>query len=458
MVMKNGVNKTTVLFVASLASFLTPFMGSSINIALPSIGAEFASDAVLLSWVPTAYLLSSAIFIVPFGRLADIHGKVKIFSWGIVLYTLGSLLSTFAPTVVMLIGVRLLQGVGAAMIYGTGVALITTVFPAEERGKALGINVAAVYLGLSLGPFIGGALTQQWGWRSIFLANVVCGAVIIFFVATRLKADRHDGREPFDAMGSVIYGTTLLFLMYGFSILPESTGFILVTAGIAGFFAFMAWEKRTEHPVLDMRLFTENRVFAFSNLAALINYSATFAIAFLLSLYLQYIKGIDPLTAGLVLIAQPVVQTIFSPPAGRLSDRIEPNVIASAGMAVCSVALLLFATLDADSTLTFIIATEMLVGAGFALFSSPNTNAVMSSVVPRQYGVASGTLASMRLIGMMFSMGLVMLLFSLLIGRVQITPEFYPAFLISMKAAFVLFAVLCAVGTIASYQRGRVRQ
>jgi len=458
MIMKNGVNKTTVLFVASLASFLTPFMGSSINIALPSIGAEFASDAVLLSWVPTAYLLSSAIFIVPFGRLADIHGKVKIFSWGIVLYTLGSMLSALAPTVVMLIGVRLLQGVGAAMIYGTGVALITTVFPAEERGKALGINVAAVYLGLSLGPFIGGALTQQWGWRSIFLANVVCGAVIIFFVATRLKADRHDGREPFDAVGSVIYGTTLLFLMYGFSILPESTGFILVTAGIAGFFAFMAWETRTEHPVLDMRLFTENRVFAFSNLAALINYSATFAIAFLLSLYLQYIKGIDPLTAGLVLIAQPVVQTIFSPPAGRLSDRIEPNVIASAGMAVCSVALLLFATLDADSTLTFIIATEMLVGAGFALFSSPNTNAVMSSVVPRQYGVASGTLASMRLIGMMFSMGLVMLLFSLLIGRVQITPELYPAFLISMKAAFVLFAVLCAVGTIASYQRGRVRQ
>ena len=458
MIMKNGVNKTTVLFVASLASFLTPFMGSSINIALPSIGAEFASDAVLLSWVPTAYLLSSAIFIVPFGRLADIHGKVKIFSWGIVLYTLGSMLSALAPTVVMLIGVRLLQGVGAAMIYGTGVALITTVFPAEERGKALGINVAAVYLGLSLGPFIGGALTQQWGWRSIFLANVVCGAVIIFFVATRLKADRHDGREPFDAVGSVIYGTTLLFLMYGFSILPESTGFILVTAGIAGFFAFMAWEKRTEHPVLDMRLFTENRVFAFSNLAALINYSATFAIAFLLSLYLQYIKGIDPLTAGLVLIAQPVVQTIFSPPAGRLSDRIEPGVIASAGMAVCSVALLLFATLDADSTLTFIIATEMLVGAGFALFSSPNTNAVMTSVAPRQYGVASGTLASMRLIGMMFSMGLVMLLFSLLIGRVQITPELYPAFLISMKAAFVLFAVLCAVGTIASYQRGRVRQ
>ncbi|MDG6256290.1 MAG: MFS transporter [Methanomicrobiaceae archaeon] len=456
--MQNGVSRTTVLLVASLASFLTPFMGSSINIALPSIGAEFASDAVLLSWVPTAYLLSSAIFIVPFGRLADIHGKVKIFSWGIVLYTLGSLLSALAPTVIVLIAVRLLQGVGAAMIYGTGVALITTVFPAEERGKALGINVAAVYLGLSLGPFIGGALTQQWGWRSIFLANVLCGAVIIFFVATRLKSDRHDNHEPFDATGSVIYGGMLLCLMYGFSILPASMGFLLIAAGIAGFFAFMEWEKRIEHPVLDIRLFTKNRVFAFSNLAALINYSATFAIAFLISLYLQYIKGFDPLTAGLVLIAQPVVQTIFSPPAGRLSDRIEPSVIASAGMAVCSVALLLFATLDADSALAFIIATEMLVGVGFALFSSPNTNAVMSAVAPRQYGVASGTLASMRLIGMMFSMGLVMLLFSLLIGRVEITPEFYPAFLISMKAAFVLFAVLCGIGTVTSYQRGKVRQ
>jgi EmrB/QacA subfamily drug resistance transporter len=456
--MKDGVGKTTILFVASLASFLTPFMGSSINIALPSIGADFASDAVLLSWVPTAYLLSSAIFIVPFGRLADIHGRVKIFSWGIVLYTLGSMLSALAVSVTMLIGVRLLQGVGAAMIYGTGVALITTVFPAEERGKALGINIAAVYLGLSLGPFIGGALTQAWGWRSIFLANVACGAVIILFVATKLKSDRHDSREPFDSVGSVIYGAMLLCLMYGFSLLPESTGFLLIAAGIAGFFAFMAWEKRIEHPVLDIRLFTKNRVFAFSNLAALINYSATYAIAFLISLYLQYIKGFDPLTAGFVLIAQPAMQTIFSPPAGRLSDRIEPCTIASAGMAVCSVALLLFATLDADSTLLFIIATEMLVGVGFALFSSPNTNAVMTSVVPRQYGVASGTLASMRLIGMMFSMGLVMLLFSLLIGRVQITPELYPAFLISMKAAFVLFAVLCAIGTVASYQRGNVRE
>jgi EmrB/QacA subfamily drug resistance transporter len=456
--MQKGVSKTVVLFVASLASFLTPFMGSSINIALPSIGAEFATDAVLLSWVPTAYLLSSAIFIVPFGRLADIHGRVKIFSWGIVLYTLGSLLSALAISVTMLIAVRVLQGVGAAMIYGTGVALITTAFPAEERGKALGINVAAVYLGLSLGPFIGGALTQQLGWRSIFLANVACGAVIIFFVATRLKADRHGGSEPFDALGSVIYGAMLLSLMYGFSILPETAGIILIAAGIAGFLAFIAWETRLEHPVLDIRLFTENRVFAFSNLAALINYSATFAIAFLISLYLQYIRGFDPLTAGLVLIAQPVVQTIFSPPAGRLSDSIEPRLIASAGMAVCTIALLLFATLDAASTLIFIIATEILVGVGFALFSSPNTNAVMTSVVPRQYGVASGTLASMRLVGMMFSMGLVMLLFSLFIGRVQITPELYPAFLTSMKAAFVLFAVLCAIGTVASYQRGSVRE
>jgi EmrB/QacA subfamily drug resistance transporter len=433
-------------------------MSSSINIALPAIGDEFAADAVLLGWVATSYLLTSAICILPFGKFADIHGRTRIFTWGIATYTAGSILSALAPSIDMLIAFRILQGVGAAMIFGTSVALITSVFSPEERGRALGFNVAAVYLGLALGPALGGVLTHALGWRSIFLLNAPLGAMIIYVALTRLTSDwKEAGDERFDLTGSVIYGIMLLFVMYGFSRLPSTEGFGCVAAGLIGFAAFIAWERRAEHPVLDVVLFAKNRTFLYSNVAALINYSATFAIGFLLSLYLQYIKGIDAQTAGLILIAQPLVQMLFSPWAGRLSDRMEPAIVASAGMGITTAGLVLLARVTETTTLPYILGSQAILGFGFALFSSPNTNAVMTSVTRRYYGVASGTLASMRLVGMVFSMGVVMLVFSLFIGRVQITPEFYPAFLVSMQAAFAFFAGLCAVGVWASLRRGTVR-
>jgi MFS family permease len=221
--------------------------------------------------------------------------------------------------------------------------------------------------------------------------------------------------------------------------------------------AFVRWETKVEYPVLNISLFGNNRVFAFSNLAALINYSATSAISFLLSLYLQYTKGLTPQDAGLILVSQPVVMAIFSPLAGRLSDKIEPRIVASAGMTLTVVGLLLFTFLNSTTDLAFIIFSLVLLGFGFALFSSPNTNAVMSSVEKRFYGVASATLGTMRLTGQMLSMGIAMLVFALYLGRAQITPEKYPAFLTSTKTAFIIFAVLCFGGIFASLSRGKVR-
>jgi len=456
--MSSDVNKRAVLIIAALSPFLTTFMGSSINIALPSIGHEFQMSAVLLGWVATAYILASATCLLPFGRLADIYGRKRILTCGIFIFTIASLLLAFTPSARVLIALRAVQGIGGAMIFTTGIAILTSVFPAGERGKALGINAAATYLGLSLGPVLGGLLTQHFGWRSIFLVVVPVGATVIALIFSRLKGEWAEARgEKFDLTGSVIYGLALTGIIYGFSLLPAMWGIWLVILGGSGIFAFVQRETKADSPLLDINLFRKNRVFAFSNLAVILNYSAAYAVSFLLSLYLQYIKGLDPRSAGLILVAMPIVQASFSPVAGRLSDRIEPRILASVGMGLITIGLFLFIFLGQNTSLGFIIATLILIGFGFGFFASPNTNAVMSSVKQRFYGVASATLATMRQVGMSFSMGIAMLLFATHIGKVEITPEYYPLFLSSTKIAFIIFTALCCGGIFASLVRGKTQ-
>ncbi len=447
------------LIAATLASFLTPFMDSATNVALRSISQDFAMDAVTLSWIRTAYLLAAAMFLVPFGKIADIYGRKRIFTYGTVIFTVAALLIGLSRSAAMLISVRLVQGLGSAMIFGTGVAILTSVFPPGERGRVLGINVAAVYLGLSLGPSIGGFLTQQLGWRSIYFATVILGLIVLTFVLWKLEGEWAEARgETFDLIGSAIYAVALVALMIGVSRLPAALGTGLIGLGAVGLAGFAAWELKVPTPVLNISLLTSNRTFAFSNLAALINYSATSAVAFLLSLYLLYIKGLTPQQAGLILVAQPIVQATFSPLAGRLSDRVEPRIVASAGMLLTAVGLALLVLLSPTTPVWAIIVRLVLLGFGFALFSSPNMNAIMGSVSKRSYGVASGMLGTMRLSGQMLSQGIATLLFVLYIGRVEIAPQYYPLFMASMKTAFAIFTVLCIGGVFASLIRGNLRE
>lgn len=451
-----AIEKRIVLTIAVLAGFITPFDGSAVNIALPTIGAEFHMTAIALSWVATAYLLSSAVFLVPFGKIADIYGRKKIFLYGIVIFSFASLLMTMVPSTELLIIIRVFQGLGSAMIFGTGVAIVTSVFPPGERGKALGIYITAVYLGLSLGPFLGGLMTQYLGWRSIFFVNVPIGITTVVIVLWKLKGEWTGFRgEKFDLAGSVLYGAAVIAVMYGFSYLPDFKGAALIAAGILGVLGFALYELKIPSPVLDIRLLTKNRIFALSNLAALINYSATFAVTFLLSLDLQYTKGFTPEHAGFILIAQPVVQAMVSPVAGRLSDRIEPRIVASAGMALTAIGLFLLIFLTETTPLWHMVLTLLILGAGFGLFSSPNTNAIMSSVDKRFYGVASGMNGTMRLLGQMLSMGIAMMIFAVVIGPVEITPEYYSRFVLSLHYAFILFTVFCTLGIFASLARGK---
>ena len=442
-----------ILAVTSVSAFVVPFMGAAMNIALPAIAEEFAFGAVTLTWVTMAYLLASAMLLLPFGRMADIFGRRRCFLIGTAAFTLFSGLAALATTGSWLIAGRVLQGIGGAMAFPTSVAILTEAFPREQRGKALGINVTSVYLGLSLGPVLGGLLVHMWGWRSILWVNVPLGLVILALAVAHLPQDTPHSASRVDVVGSVLFSLALGLLVYGFSRAATGLGQALIGLALLGFAGFGRWELRAREPMLDLRMFAANRLFLFSNLAALINYSATAAVGLFLSLYLQHVKGLTPLAAGSILLVQPAIMAMLSAYAGALSDRISPRYLASAGMAATAAGLLPMAWIDAATPLGWIVADLVLLGLGFAFFSSPNTNAVMGSVEKRHLGVASATLSTMRQTGQVLSMGLAALVLSLVMGAVQIGPATFPLLLKSIRLIAGIFAGLCVAGVFVSLSR-----
>ncbi|SYZ72294.1 putative transport protein [Candidatus Zixiibacteriota bacterium] len=447
------------IIVASVSSFIGPFMSSSVNVALPTIGQTFSMGPVLLGWINTTYLLSAAAFLIPFGRLGDIYGRKKIYIWGLFILLFSSLLIGASVSASMIIACRVLQGLAAAMIFSSVIPILVSVVEPHRRGHALGIASAATYIGLSAGPFLGGFVTQLLGWRYIFWIIVPFALILLAMTFALLKGEWAEAHgEKFDLLGSAILGLALFATMYGFSTLPEPSAWIFLIVGVLTLLLFIYFEQRTVHPVFNIDLFRRNIPFAFSNLAALINYAATFAVAFLLSLYLQNVKGLKPEIAGLVLVAQPVMMALFSPLSGKMSDKIEPRIIASIGMAISMIGLAMMIFLGSATGLVYVIACLVVLGFGFGLFSSPNINAVMSSVDRQVYGVASATLSTMRQVGMMFSMGIVMMTMSVMIGKAEITPESAGAFVTSLRISFGIFVGLCFLGIFASLARGNLKR
>ena len=415
--------------------------------------------AVGMSWVAMAFLLSSAIFLVPFGKLADIKGRKLVFLAGNLIITVTSLLCALSHSGSMLIASRVLQGIGSAMVFGTGMAIITSVYPPGKRGKAIGIAVTSVYIGLSLAPVLGGILTQYLGWRSIFYVTVPFELLVVWITWRSIPLEWAEARgERFDLPGSLLYLLSMSAFMFGFSRLPGTLAVVMASAGLAGLVLFILFEMKVASPVFDMKLFTSNRLFAFSNLAALINYATTFAITFLLSLYLQVVQGLSPRDAGMILITQPATMALVASLSGRLSDKYDPRILSSAGMAVIVVGLILFFFVTGQTSLTRLVPNLIIVGLGFGLFSSPNTNAIMSSVEKKQLGVASATVGTMRLTGQMLSMGIATLILQLYLGNQQLTPRFSTEFLNSMRTTFLIFVILCTAGVFASLARGKVRR
>lgn len=446
--------KNFILSLMMVSSFIAPFLGASVNIALPSMSEELGMNAITMSWVAMSFLLSSAVFLVPLGKLADVVGRVKIFILGNIVVAMASLMCAISKDSTMLIIFRVLQGIGSAMMFGTNMAIITSVFPPNQRGKAIGINVTAVYLGLSVAPVLGGILTQTFGWQSIFIVTIPFGVFVALAARLVIKTDWKEAKsENFDYPGSVIYIISMSAFMYGFSKMPDPLAIGLVVIGIFGLLAFWRVEIKAPFPVFNMQLFFGNRLFALSNLAALINYATTFAVTFVLSLYLQYIKGLSPRDAGFILIAQPIMMALVASFSGRLSDKYSPGILASIGMGIIAVGLVMLLPLNHNTSTSYLIGSLLLLGIGFGLFSSPNTNAVMSSVEKRYLGTASATVATMRMTGQMVSMGIATLVLHIFIGKERISVLNEDSFLHSVSITFAIFIILSVVGIWASLAR-----
>lgn len=446
------------LTMVLLNAFTTPLMLSAVNVALPSIATDLSMNAVLLSWIPMAFLMASAMFVLIFGRIADMFGRKRIFLIGTGSVVITSLIAAFAVSGTMLIAARILQGVSAAMLYATQVAIVSSVFPPAKRGRAIGLTVSTIYLGLTIGPLIGGYVIGIFGWRASFMVHIPLAIIVLVLGSFYVKGEwSADERGSFDLFGSILYIFSILMICIGVSYLPSNLSLVFLVISAFGFVFFFLFERVHKHPMLDVSLFFTNRVFTFSCLASLIIYTATFANVVQISLYLQYLKGLSAVTAGMIMMCQPLTMAIFSPLTGRLSDKIEPRYLATAGMAVSCGGLLLLSNLQVDSNLNYLIAALVTTGFGFSLFSSPNVSAIMGSIEKRSYGSANGVVATMRIFGQMTSMVLVTLIFALVIGTVEIQPSNYDDLEKAIRLTFTIAAILCLPGLYFSAARGKIR-
>jgi MFS family permease len=344
------------------------------------------------------------------------------------------------------------------MMLSGSLALVAAAYPPHFRSRKIGLVSACTYAGLSIGPVIGGYVTSHAGWRSIFWMAVPLGlSAIAMCVFGMRETPRNASEDRLDWRGSLAYGGSVGLIMVGAAHAKEvPVGPGMIAAGLAGLVLFLRLERRTASPLLDVTLLTRNRFFTLSCLAAMGNYAATFGITFLMSLYLQYVKGLAPRQAGFVLLLQPLMQVIASPVAGRLAERIEPAKLATAGMLASSAGLLLAAVTIAPGTPFWLVGGELiLIGAGFGIFITPNSTAIMGSVSARQFGVASGMIGSMRTIGMAVSMTTVTLVFSMFMGGAAVTPSTLPAFLASMRVGLTVFAAFSCLGVLLSLGRGQ---
>jgi len=446
--------------------------GSIVNIAIPALSRDLRASFQVVQWIPIIYLLIQAVTLISFGRLSDLHGRKSFFLFGISLFTFASFLSTFVTTDIELVIFRAIQGIGSSFISSNAPSMITDIFPREETGKALGINVATIYLGLVTGPVLGGLIVQFSTWRLIFFINIPIGIVLVIIGWFKLqKVNPGIKEERFDIGGTLLFGTFLATLLLaltianliGWASIPVILLFIISVSSI---FLFIYLESKTRFPLFKLSLFRVNRIFSFANFAALLNYTAVSGVSFLLSIYLQSILGITPAITALFLLPTTITMASVAPLSGRLSDRVGTRILTTLGMIIMAIGFIILSVVLQFLPLIYIILTQFIVGVGIGLFSSPNNSAIMNAVAPRDHGIAAGTLSTMRVVGQSTSVALLSVILTLFIPLSLLNPIIsnptiitdpiaIQEFTMGMQVLLIVSAILCLAGSVLSFMRGK---
>lgn len=463
-------SKWTVLAIVGIGVFMCTLDSSIVNVSLPAIARHFGVPVgAAVEWVIIAYLVVIAALLLTIGRLSDRVGHRALWQAGLVVFTLGSALCGAAPALGFLIGARVLQGVGGALLMAISPAMLTAAFPPDERGRALGLNATIVALGISAGPTLGGVITEVASWRWIFYVNVPIGVAGVIATRLALPSDRRTQPTRFDVPGAILLGAGLAALTAGLSIgneigwrSPWLSG--LLAAAVLAALLFVRQEHRCPAPLLDRRLFRD-RLFAWATISLVLSFLAAFAVAFLLPFYLEQLRGDSPARTGLLLTPFPLVVAVVAPVSGRLADRIGTRWLASAGMALLCLGLMCLALLDEQTGLWGVIWPQLIAALGQGLFQSPNNSAIMGAVPADRRGAAAGMLATGRTMGQAISVAIAGAVFGTLgaadAGRALIDRPHDPAlsamFVAGYRAALLVCAAIAALGIVTSLLRGSER-
>jgi EmrB/QacA subfamily drug resistance transporter len=448
---------TSIALIIVCAGYLIAPLGmAAVNVAIPALALDLQANAMKVGWLPTIYILSNVAFILPFGKLADNYGRKRVFVAGLLLNAVAAGMCAIATNIDWVLFWRFVQGAAGAMIFGTGIAIITSVTPSHKRGAALGTVAACVYIGLTLAPAVGGWLTQWLGWRSVFYFQIPLIIALLVVIKMKLQGDwKNEKHSSFDWWGSGIFIVFSFTLVYGLSKLPSLLGMVLLSASIVSLIAFIYHQSRSRRPLIRVQMFRESRVFSLSLSTSFLMYGSNFAIIFLFSLYLQYIRGFSPAEAGQILLLQALFMAIVAPIAGKLADRFQPRIIATLGCMIVTVGFIFLIQINLETSAAYIGASLSLIGIGFGLFSTPNNSAIMGAVNEQEVGVASASMNLSRTIGNLVGMSLVNLMMHHYLGDATFTPDQNPALMNTVSLALNMSLSFVLVACVLSAMRGR---
>jgi EmrB/QacA subfamily drug resistance transporter len=463
--------KWVVLSVTTVGALMAAIDSTIVILGLPEMMTELHADLIEMVWVIMGYILVSTVFLLTFGRAADMFGRVRMYNLGFVIFTIGSALCGFSQNATQLILFRLVQGSGAAMLAVNSVAIVTEVFPPNERGRALGVNAVTWAAGGVFGPILGGLILNAGSWRWIFFINVPIGIFGALWGYIVLKEQSgHKSGEGFDLIGAATFSLGLVAILLALTLgiqfswfsLPMETLFLIFVVMLGLFF----WhERHARSPVLDFSLF-KDRVYNFSVLAAMMQALALFSVNFLIVFYLQGVRGFDPLKAALLLIPLPLVSSVIAPISGWVADRIGARTPATLGLLIQAAALVYLTRLTPTTSYTTLVAGLVLMGLGGGMFYSPNTSAAMNASPSHRLGIAAATLATLRQTGMVTSFALSLavaagslprnVMMQLFVGtNVSLGSQVMQSFVIGIHSAFIVSTMLCLIAACISLVRGK---